>query len=249
MLYVAWFDDPFRPTGDLDFLGLGDAAEDLLVETFREVSAMPVEDDGIVVAPEAVTAAPIRALQNLSGVRINAWASLGTARISLKADIGFGDAVTPAARELEFPVLLDMPAPLIRSYPPETVVAEKFETMVSIGRRTSRMKDFYDLLALSRLLAFDGQTLSAAIRATFERRQTSLPIEPPTTLGPDFALDPNAQAQWGAFINRALLLIEPLAFPEVIDEISAFVMPPVIAATGGDAFAMAWLAGGPWREP
>lgn len=89
-------------------------------------------------------------------------------------DIGFGDAITPPPVETDYPTLLDMPAPRLRTYPRETVVAEKFEAMVKLGLANTRMKDFYDVWLLAQEMSFDGAILSAAIAATFERRNTEL---------------------------------------------------------------------------
>jgi hypothetical protein len=57
-------------------------------------------------------------------------------------DIGFGDAIEPGLTEIELSVLLDQPVPRLRAYPYETVIAEKFQAMVNLGRANSRMKDF-----------------------------------------------------------------------------------------------------------
>jgi hypothetical protein len=64
-------------------------------------------------------------------------------------DIAFGDATEPDLEDTDLPVLLDFPAPHLRSYPRETVIAEKFQTMVMLGRANSRMKDYYDIWVLS----------------------------------------------------------------------------------------------------
>jgi Nucleotidyl transferase AbiEii toxin, Type IV TA system len=68
-------------------------------------------------------------------VRINLLAYLsGTrTRIPLQVDVGFGDAITPSPVSVEFPSLLNFPAPQVLSYPRETVVAEKFQAMVLLG--------------------------------------------------------------------------------------------------------------------
>ena len=46
---------------------------------------------------------------------------------------GFGDAITPEAVEIDFPALLSFPAPRLRAYPRETVIAEKLDAMVQLG--------------------------------------------------------------------------------------------------------------------
>lgn len=58
-------------------------------------------------------------------------------------DIGFGDVITPSPSELDYPNLLDgFPNTDIMAYSLETVVAEKFQTMISRAETNSRMKDF-----------------------------------------------------------------------------------------------------------
>ena len=131
-----------------------------------------------------VAAERIKDDEDYEGVRVLLQARLGVARISLQIDIGFGDVITPAPIEVEYPTMLNFPAPRLRAYPRETVVAEKFEAMVKLGMANSRMKDFYDLWELSGRLDFDGSTLMAAIQATFQRRATAFPRGTPLSLSP-----------------------------------------------------------------
>ena len=92
-------------------------------------------------------------------------------------DIGFGDSVEPGLVEMDLPVMLDFPAPHLRAYARETVIAEKFQAMVMLGRANSRMKDFYDVWVLSRASEFTDDRLARAIAATFARRNTEIPSE------------------------------------------------------------------------
>src|SRR5207244_9821472 len=77
-------------------------------------------------------------------VRVRFHATLPSARISMQIDIGIGDVVTPAAVEIEYPTLLEFPAPVLRAYPKETVIAEKLEALTMLGMLNSRMKDYLD---------------------------------------------------------------------------------------------------------
>ena len=175
MLYVAWLEDPFRTTRDIDLLSFGDREAERLVGIFQDICVQAVEEDGLSFDAEQIVAEQIRDDQLYGGVRLRTSARLGTAVIPIQIDVGFGDVVTPGPSELEYPVLLDQPAPRLNAYPRETVAAEKFEAMVALDLANSRMKDFYDLLAVSRIFAFEGAVLAAAIRATFERRGTPVP--------------------------------------------------------------------------
>nr|WP_281407691.1 nucleotidyl transferase AbiEii/AbiGii toxin family protein [Mesorhizobium sp. B2-4-6] len=118
--------------------------------------------------------------------------------------------------------------------------------MVALGRANSRMKDFYDLLALSRLFEFDGKLLTQAIRATFERRNTPLPRETPLGLSAAFAEDNEKARQWSAFVGREPLLLRPSNFSAAIIGIAEFVLPPLHACAFDEGFERRWTAGGPW---
>lgn len=174
-------------------------------------------------------------------------ALLGTARLRVQADVGFGDVVTPSAQETDFPTLLDLPQPHLRVYPRETVVAEKFEAMVRLGMTNTRMKDFYDLLILSREFAFDGPTLAAAISATFARRGTPLPESAPLALTTEFADDAAKQAEWQGFLTRSKLALDTPTLPMVIEELGSFILALVEALTTDTKFERHWLPGGPWH--
>ncbi len=246
MLFVVWTKDIIRPTQDLDLLGFGDSDVDALRDAFRDIMGTPVSDDGVIFDLNSVRAERIRAEQLYGGVRVSAVSVIGTARVPIQIDIGFGDAVTPSLEEQEYPTLLDAPAPRLRTYPRETVIAEKLEAIVSIGTRTSRMKDYYDLLSMARLFALDGQTLARAIRATFERRKTKLTDTVPPALSQDFATDMDAMQRWNAFVRRTPLLIDPPDLAGVVEEITRFVMRPIIAAASGKSFSESWRPSEGW---
>ncbi len=177
-----------------------------------------MDEDALQFDGDKLRAEPIRDTQEYPGVRVRQTAFLGKVRIPVQIDIGFGDVITPAAVDLEFPPLLDAAAPRLKAYPKETVVAEKFEAIVDLGEANSRMKDYYDLIALSRLFAFDGEVLSKAVAATFRRRNTQIPAERPPGLGTAFATDRQKMAQWTAFTRREALLLPVSNFAEVIEE-------------------------------
>ncbi|WP_244564410.1 nucleotidyl transferase AbiEii/AbiGii toxin family protein [Rhizobium sullae] len=113
----------------------------------------------------------------IAGVRLDFVAELAGARLPMHVDIGYGDVITPDPVDTEYPSLLGQPAPHLRAYPPETVVAEKFQAMVALDMLNSRMKDFFDLWAIAGAPAFEGEVLARAIQTTFERRETRLPTE------------------------------------------------------------------------
>jgi hypothetical protein len=225
MLMAAWLDDPVRPTRDVDLLGYGDPEPDAILAVFREVCSL-AEDDGVVFDAAALAVERIRDELEYGGLRIKTNARVGGARIRVVVDIAFGDAVE--ATDMELPVLLDLPAPKLRAYPRETVIAEKFHAMVLLGRANSRMKDFYDVWVLSRSHDFEGDALAKAIAATFERRKTDLPAGLPDALSSEFANDPAKQQQWTAFLHG--IEANPGALGEIVAQLAAFLMPRCEAA-------------------
>lgn len=247
MLFTLWSDDvTHRPTKDADLLGYGDPAPARLASVFEAVCNQEVDvDDGLDFDASSVKVEPIRADAVYDGVRILLVALLGKAKVKIQVDVGFGDAITPGPVRVQYPTLLDQPAPDIRAYPPATAVAEKIEAMVSLGMSNSRMKDFFDVAWCAEHLEFDGTELATAIRATFERRGTALPEEPPIALTSDFAEDDTKVAQWNAFVRKLQLTARNLT--DVVQVVTAFLLPVLAAASGGPSPGT-WQPAGPWED-
>nr|WP_210278932.1 MULTISPECIES: nucleotidyl transferase AbiEii/AbiGii toxin family protein [unclassified Rhizobium] len=226
MLMMSWFDDPHCGTRDLDLLGFGNPEPEPMLETFREILAQEA-DDGVTFDAETLRVDRIREGLEYGGLRLRVVASISGARITLTIDIGFGDALEPGVEMLDYPSMLVFPTARLRAYARETVIAEKFQAMVMLGRANSRMKDFYDIWILSRSFDFTDDRLARAIAATFERRETPIPTELPDALTDVFAKDEQKQRQWHAFLEG--VAHEPGDLKDVI-EIAAFLTPHVIAA-------------------
>lgn len=168
MLFAVRIGEQYRATRDLDLLGMGAATEVAIDAAVRDIVAVAVDDDGLVFDLSGLEVHPIREDNRYGGIRAVMQAHLAEARIHVQIDVGFGDAITPAATDLEFPTLLvDMPSPNVLAYPTETIVAEKTEAMVDLGISNSRMKDFTDVAMAARRVAFDGDILVAALRRRF----------------------------------------------------------------------------------
>lgn len=227
-LLMTWLDEPHRGTRDLDLLGFGDNAPEKLLARFREVLETPVPDDGVAFDASALRVDRIREELAYGGVRLRTTASLAGARIPVSIDIGFGDTLEPGAETVTYPTLLDLPAPTLRAYARETVIAEKFQAMVALGRANTRMKDFYDIWVLCRTFEFADDRLARAIAATFARRTTPVPLEKPDALTDAFAEDPVKQKQWRAFV--ADVAIDPGSLAETISVLVGFLTPHAEAA-------------------
>lgn len=227
MLMRHWLDDPHRPTRDLDLLGFGDSDPDLTLKIFRQICGVKA-DDAVVFDIDGLVVDTVRDESGYSGLRLKTYATVDGARVRVVIDIGYGDATEPGLNEIELPVLLDLPAPNLRAYPPETVIAEKFQAMVALGLANSRLKDFYDIWILAQTFEFKDDRLAHAIASTFARRKTEIPTEPPDGLTPAFASDPTKQQQWTAFVEE--VAVNPGTLPEIIEDLSAFLMPHARAA-------------------
>lgn len=230
LLLTSWFTDPHRATRDLDLLGFGDPSPDAMVVAFKEILAIDA-DDGVEFDLDALRVDQIREELEYGGLRLRTTASISGARVVVTIDVGFGDALEPDVELIDYPSMLDLPIPRLQAYARETVIAEKFQAMVALGRANSRMKDFYDIWLLSQSFAFDDDRLARAIAATFERRETEIPAELPDALTSAFAEDEHKQRQWHAFLENVAR--HPGSLADVIAVISGFIMPHASAAAKG----------------
>lgn len=224
-LFIVWSGTPHRETRDLDLLGSGEPLADGLLSAFREVCSENA-DDGLLFLQDTMTTEVMREDEEYRGLRLKMTAMLGTAKIPVQVDVGFGDAVTPEALETELPTSLGLPAARLRAYPRETVVAEKLHVIAKRGMSNSRLKDYFDLWHLLRNFEFGGATLSRAIRATFSRRETELPQGIPAGLSYEYTKDPGRVRGWRGFLSKSRLDASKLPSLDVIgDEVAAFVLP------------------------
>ena len=159
LLLTAWRAPQSRPTMDIDLEGRLNNQLDHIKEVVATVCEVDVEPDGIAFNRTSIEVSRIKEDADYEGVRVQFHATLARARIPMQLDIGFGDVITPGPTDIEYPSLLDFPAPVLRAYPKETVVAEKLEALTALGLLNSRMKDFYDLALLSRMYPFEGARL------------------------------------------------------------------------------------------
>jgi predicted nucleotidyltransferase component of viral defense system len=240
-LLTAWAGVQYRATKDLDFLGTGSSDADRMADVFRQICLVSVEGDGLTFNPSAVETEQVREDERYEGVHIHLRALLGQADLRLQVDIGFGDAITPAPTLRVLPTLLSMPAPMLKCYPIETVIAEKFEAMVDLGIGNSRMKDFYDIWYLARHFDFEGDSIRNAVIRTFERRGTALPISVPLALTEEFYESDTKLSQWQAFVRKSgATEATKASLAEVSSTIAGFLLPIVEKALDAAPFQVRW---------
>ena len=248
LLFKLWTGDFYRQTRDIDVLAFKSLTIGSLKAIFKDISQIQFVDDGLTYLSDTVNVNEIREEQQYGGFRVTLTAMLGAAKIHLQVDCGFGDAITPDPVVRDFPTLLDLPAPRLRTYPKETVVAEKLEAIVRLGIANSRMKDFYDLWALARDFSFSGQIIASAIQNTFKRRKTPLPPGTPEAFKASFIQNPLKQTQWQAFVRKTRFVKAEKNFGKTIDFVRSFLSLPIDYIAKSKSFEMTWPAGGPWSD-
>ena len=247
-MFAAWQSPSPRPTRDIDLLGRIDNTVEQVVSAIQTICQEPGSEDALRFPAEAVTGERIIEAADYHGVRVRFVAYLGTARIPMQVDVGFGDPLVPGPSLVRLPTILDgFAAPELHGYSRESAVAEKCQIMVYFGEVNSRMKDFYDVWSLASHFDFDGAVLAQAIRETFHWRRTAF-SPGPVAFGAGFAQDPEKQAQWAAFVRRHHLVKEsvPANLHEAIQIVAAFLQPVLQALAEGQSFDQYWHQGGPW---
>lgn len=224
LLYVY---DEFlpRPTLDIDFMGTGINNDRLtIIEVFKEIACMNVEDDGLSFILDSLKASDIALEKKYPGVRITIEVHLDTIVKELTFDIGFGDVIKPRPMTIEYPVFFsEMGKPRLKAYSLETVVAEKFQTMIERGETNSRMKDYYDLYRIILKHQFDEEILMSAIVATFENRNTEYYPNHPI-FSPDYAKNQVLTKRWISYRSK-LEDIKDIDFKSVMNIITRFITP------------------------
>lgn len=246
-LLRVWDAHPARPTMDVD-LGVPHVlTEDEVLHVVRECLEYQGEPDGLVFDIDSLEAQQIRIANRYPGIRVRFRGVLGAARIAMQVDVGFADAVVPPAVAVEYPSLLGSEPPRLRGYQAETVIAEKLEAIVSLGQRTSRMKDYFDIWWLVSQRRFGSRLVADAVSSTFNRRGTEIPETEPEGLSDRAISSQEKLAQWSAFVRRSQLHDMVPSFTEVVRVVREFAVPLFRMATAGSSSRGEWPPEGPWQ--
>ena len=240
-----------RPTRDLDLMGQHvPVSPDAVASLVQAICIQPLpEDDGLSFDPDSVETEIILEEGDYQGVRAKLYGYLDRARSRIIIDVAAGDPIVPGTRELSFTTLLGQEPLLVKAYSTESLIAEKFHALALRGLRTSRLKDCYDLWALSREHAFDGSLLQQAIQATFAARGLAFTPELPTILTLAFAEDEQKQQQWAAFRTAKSAITAPASLAEALAATITFLKPIWEASAAGQTFSGIWdYAHGAWSN-
>ena len=192
-----------RATRDIDFLALFANKQETITAVFKSILQIQVPNDGLVFDLENIDIRLTQLDSKEMGAKVMFWVSLGTANLKLHADIGFGYNIIPEPYWIDYPTLLGDENPKILGYTAESIVADKFESMVSRQLENSRMKDFYDVWVLANSQSFDNETLKVAILETFNYFETPIPKKIPLCFESEFFEDTLRKTQWSGFLKSA----------------------------------------------
>ena len=214
-----------RPTIDVDFMAERISRDrEFLTNVFQEILGIVCDEDGVTFDTENITMEPITVEKKYPGTRFFFTAHMDSIIHKMSVDIGFGDVVMPYPASIDFPLLLpNIPSVNLQAYSLETVIAEKFHTMLDRDEYNSRMKDFFDCYQLLTKRQLNDETLYDAIKATFDNRE--LEYNPKLKLfTAEFVNDANRQMQWKLFL-RKIQWKEDLSFNVVMQVITDRLKP------------------------
>jgi predicted nucleotidyltransferase component of viral defense system len=248
LLLRIWSHQPYRATRDLDLLRRGNVTPEAIQADIEAICRTEVDTDGIEFDLSSIRSESVRLEDQYAGMRFKILVRCGSAQVTFQLDIGVGDSVWPEPKLQDYPSLLDFPAPLILAYPPESVVAEKFESIVVLGERNSRIKDYYDLYYLAGNFRFRREVLVEAIQRTFAKRGTPYPEGDPIGLTPAYWENPARSPQVRSFVRRAGLKVEMESPTMIMNLLRLFLLPLLDDLRRGFPRAGTWVQKGSWRD-
>lgn len=237
LLYSLFSEDYTRATTDIDFLAKGITNDADQIRTIFERILKIKCDDTIRFDMDSLNVANITEFKEYHGVRVTVMAYLDRTRIPVNIDIGYGDIVYPEKRRMEYPTILDDEVPILYAYSLESIIAEKFEAIVSLGKVNSRYKDFYDICVLIEKFDFDGKNIKEAVSETFRNRGTTFDIIAAFEDG--FADDIYRKGRWKGFL-KSKHVNRDMTLEEAIEKIKAFMAPAIDAIEGDKDFKKKW---------
>jgi hypothetical protein len=240
LMFAVWKQSLYRPTLDIDMLGMMNNDATILEKCIRDVCSEKVGNDGIVFDPTTVRSEGITKDADYVGRRIAFIGKIENMRIPMQIDIGFGDAVFPEPDRITMPSFFGMPTGQLLGYTRESAIAEKYHAMVQMAELNSRMKDFFDIWVLSTTFDFSLKRISQAVKFTFERRHVPI-AEEIAAFSDAFAED--KQGQWLAFRGKIKAVEAPASFRDITRQVEKFLRPVI------DSLGLKTSELGNWKAP
>lgn len=231
-LYAIHDKNYVRATTDIDMMAqrlTNDAVKMRMI--FSEILSIKI-DDALKYDPDTLKVNVITEFKEYHGLNVSVVALLDRTRIPVTIDIGYDDVIIPEKVRMSYPTILDMDAPEVYVYSLESVIAEKFEAIVSNGLLNSRYKDFYDIFVLSRENCYDGNLLAKAIIETFEHRRTALSADV-SAFTEDYYRNSINETRWNAFLKKKKVLLY-VSLETVVKADRDFLIPLINRTKAGE---------------
>ena len=194
-----------RPTRDMDFLGDHISRDkENIKRIILEICSIVCKEDGVTFecGEDDIWLEDITVEKEYNGTRVHMTAHMDTIVQPFSIDVGFGDVIVPHPAQLDYPLLIEgLPAVNVEAYSLETVVAEKFQTMIDRGTINSRMKDFFDVYTLLKTDKVDNKLLKEAVVEVFANRGTQ-PDAEHVVFSDEFAHDEVRQKMWKSYLKK-----------------------------------------------
>ena len=208
-----------RTTMDMDTTIKGvPLQEEVIRNIVSEIINVKV-DDGIDF--EITDISHIREEDEYENFRVHLIANFEKIKNDMKIDITTGDAITPKEIEYLYPCLFQEESLRILAYPLETILAEKYESVIKRNIATTRMRDFYDLYNLYNLKKeeIDFEILKQAIYSTANRRESLSLMKQAMEIIEDIREDDYLQELWKIYLSDNLY-VGDLEFSETLKVIA-----------------------------
>lgn len=200
LMLMVWDPMSHRATVDIDLLAKTSNSIANLQKIINQICAIEVVPDGLAFASETLKLTEAQLEAEYHGISAAFSAQLFTAKLPMRIDFGFSDTILPHPAKVKYPTLLELPAPELKGYTPQTSIAEKFESIIRLGFANTRMKDFYDIWLLTQQFDFDRKELQGIIHQVLKNRGTTLEAAPIAFLE-SFYDDSTKKAKWGSFLR------------------------------------------------
>ena len=208
-----------RTTMDMDTTIKGiPLKEEKIKEIIDEIINIDV-DDGI--RFEIKDISYIREEDEYENFRISLIANVGKTKNPMKLDLTTGDAITPREIEYTYPCIFSKEDIKIMAYPLETILAEKYETIIRRNITTTRMRDFYDIYTLYKLKKdeINYEILKEAVERTSDKRGSQEIIKDYEEIIEDIKEDSYLRSLWEIYLSENNY-IEDLTFDKVVDVVT-----------------------------
>lgn len=191
-----------RTTMDMDTTITGiPLKENIIKNIVSEIVSIEINDN---IQFKIIDITDIREQDEYENFRIKLIAECGKIKNIMKVDITTGDIIIPEKIEYSYPCMFNDKELNIFAYPIETILSEKFETIIQRNISTTRMRDFYDLYSLYHLKKdkINFNTLSDAILSTMNKRNSSYLIEEINEIIDDIKEDNDLKELWNVYLEE-----------------------------------------------